>query len=66
MESFDGRSALRSPPPPSGLDMALCPQCEAPAEIARRDLIGSTDGPVVHIYIRCIHRHWFYMPAGSQ
>lgn len=40
-----------------------CPECGAPAEITRRDVLESTDGPVEHVGVRCIRKHIFLMPT---
>ena len=44
---------------PHELDLVGCPECGAPAEIVDRFDLPSTDGPVAHIKIQCLHRHWF-------
>ena len=41
-------------------DATTCPQCGEIAEIVWRDVLQSTDGPVEHAYVRCLHRHWFF------
>jgi hypothetical protein len=35
-----------------------CPQCGAPARIAERFWLGSTDGPVEHVKTGCVNHHW--------
>jgi hypothetical protein len=45
------------------LELLSCPECHAPAEVEWRDVVDSTDGPVEHVKIRCLHGHWFLMPA---
>ncbi len=52
-----------SPAEPASLDLVSCPECGAPAEVARRDVHASTDGPIEHVIVRCVDRHWFNMPA---
>jgi hypothetical protein len=47
------------------LDLVACPECAMPAEVERRDVLGSTSGLVEMIKIRCLDRHWFYMPVSS-
>ncbi len=64
MEFIERRPALRSHTPPSALDLVGCPECGAPAEVSRRDALGSTDGLIEHVFVRCVDRHWFYMPAS--
>ena len=36
-----------------------CPECGAPAQITERFWLESTDGPVEHLKIGCVHEHWF-------
>lgn len=45
------------------LQLTRCPQCGAPAEIERRAVLESTDGPVEHAAVRCVARHWFLLPT---
>jgi len=33
--------------------------------VTDRVLLDSTDGPVEHARIRCVRRHWFYMPTAG-
>jgi hypothetical protein len=40
-----------------------CPECGTPAEVEWSTCLASTDGPVEHLKIRCVQRHWFLMPA---
>jgi len=49
------------------LSLTVCPEpgCHAPAEIVDRCAMGSTDGPVEHVRIRCVRRHWFFLPAAA-
>lgn len=54
---------LASERAPSSLELLSCPECHAPAEVEWRDVVDSTDGPVEHVKIRCLHGHWFLMPA---
>lgn len=44
-------------------ELTSCPQCGAPAEITRRDVLESTDGPVEHVGVRCVQWHTFLMPT---
>ena len=46
-------------------DNTTCPQCGQVAEIVWRAVLPSTDGPVEHSYVRCLHRHWFLMPSAD-
>jgi hypothetical protein len=45
------------------MDMTLCPECGALAEVQWRDVIESTDGPVEHAKVVCAARHWFLLPV---
>ena len=45
------------------IDLTLCPECGAPAEIQDRSVLESTDGPFEHVRIVCVRRHWFLMPV---
>lgn len=47
------------------LDLMVCPECGAPAEVLDRFALGGTDGPLEHVKIRCLLRHWFLMPAAA-
>ena len=40
-------------------DSIPCPQCSAPAQITERFWLNSTDGPVEHLKIGCLSKHWF-------
>jgi hypothetical protein len=45
------------------LDFVVCPKCATTAAVQRRRPVQSTDGPVEHVHITCVNRHWFMMPA---
>ena len=45
--------------------LTACPECSATAEVTDRVMLHSTDGPVEHARIRCVRRHWFYMPTAG-
>ena len=47
------------------LDLVVCPECAAPAEVVDRYVLPSTDGPVEHVKVACLARHWFLLPAAS-
>jgi hypothetical protein len=49
------------------LSLTVCPEpgCGAPAEIVDRCAMGSTDGPIEHVRIGCVRRHWFFLPAAT-
>jgi hypothetical protein len=42
-----------------------CPECHQPAEIQWRAVLDSTDGPVEHVRILCVQRHWFLLPVAT-
>jgi hypothetical protein len=46
------------------LDLTVCPECAAPAEIERRSVLQSTDGPVEHAKVLCVNEHWFMLPVA--
>ena len=47
------------------MDTTTCPECGALAEVTDRSALESTGGPIEHVKIQCVRRHWFLMPAGS-
>ena len=47
------------------LDLVVCPDCAAPAEVVDRFALQGTDGPVEHVKVACLARHWFLLPAAS-
>jgi hypothetical protein len=47
------------------LDLVVCPECAAPAEVVDRYVLASTDGPVEHVKVQCLDRHWFVLPAAA-
>lgn len=47
------------------LDLTRCPDCGAPAEVEWRAVMESTDGPVEHARVRCLHGHWYLLPVAS-
>jgi hypothetical protein len=46
------------------MDTTTCPGCGAPAEVVDRTALESTDGPMEHVKIQCVRRHWFLMPTA--
>ena len=52
------------------LELVECPECAAPAEVVDRFELPSTSGPIAHVKLRCLHRHWFLMidpvPVGKE
>ena len=47
------------------MDTTTCPDCGALAEVTDRFALESTDGPIEHVRVQCVARHWFLMPTGS-
>lgn len=55
-------------------EFVICswPDCGQIAEVTRRDVLDSTDGPVEHIGTLCVNRHVLFMaeekwePDGSE
>jgi hypothetical protein len=45
-------------------DTTTCPECGAIAEVLDRIPVRSTDGWIEHVKIRCVAKHWFFMPLG--
>ncbi len=41
-----------------------CPQpgCSRTVEASLSETMASTQGPVVHVSIKCAEGHWFYLP----
>ena len=46
------------------MQLTRCPDCGGPAEIEHRVVLESTAGPMEHVKIRCVHRHWCYVPVA--
>jgi hypothetical protein len=47
------------------MDATTCPDCGAPAEVTDRCTLESTDGPIEHVRVVCVRRHWFLLSAAS-
>jgi hypothetical protein len=47
------------------LDVVACHECSMTAALQRGNRVESTDGPVDHVRITCVNRHWFLMPADT-
>ena len=43
--------------------LVACPECGRLAEVVDEFAVSSTDGPVAHVKVRCVERHWFLLPA---
>lgn len=50
--------------PSDSTQRVSCPDCRRPARVEWRDDVNSTSGPVVHVKVRCLDRHWFLMPES--
>lgn len=42
-----------------------CPACGLPAEITDRFTLDGAPGPVEHVKIGCVMRHWFTLPVDQ-
>jgi len=42
-----------------------CPACGLPAEVTDRFTLGGAPGPVEHVKLVCVTRHWFTIPADQ-
>jgi hypothetical protein len=42
-----------------GMALVTCPECSNVASIEWETWIGG----VLHLKLRCVNRHWFFMPA---
>ena len=40
-----------------------CPTCGLPAEITDRFVLGGAPGPVEHVKVVCVRRHWYTLPV---
>lgn len=41
------------------MELTSCPECGAAADVVWRFCEEGTDGPVEHVKLQCINRHWF-------
>lgn len=49
----------------AAVQLTRCPQCDELAEIERRTVLESTDGPIEHAKVRCVRRHTFLLPTAA-
>ena len=47
------------------MQLTRCPECDGPAEIEHRTVLESTHGPIEHVKLRCVQRHWCFVPTSS-
>ena len=47
------------------IDMTVCLECAAPAEVLWRSVLFSTDGPIEHVKVLCVRGHCFFLPVES-
>ncbi|MEI2774771.1 MAG: hypothetical protein V9G19_02145 [Tetrasphaera sp.] len=47
------------------MDVTTCPECGAIAHVQWRAVLESTDGPIEHAKVGCLHRHWFLLPVAA-
>jgi len=47
------------------METTICPECGAPAEVRARSVWESTDGPIEHVRVECVDRHWFLLSVAS-
>jgi hypothetical protein len=57
--------ATTGEPNEMSLDLTSCPDCGALAQVTERAVLDSTAGPVEHVRVVCLSRHWFLLPASS-
>ena len=63
LATMEGQAMLVDCPAFLGHDGAA--RCGLPAEVEERYTIGSTDGPLESVKIRCPRGHWFNGPIES-
>jgi hypothetical protein len=45
--------------------LVTCPTCGLPADITDRFTLGGAPGPVDHVTVICVRRHWYTLPVDS-
>ena len=50
---------------PCAVQFTRCPECGLAAEIVRRAVLESTDGPIEHSAVRCVAAHQFLLSTAS-
>ena len=46
-------------------EFVSCPDCSMIATAQWGGCMESTEGPVEHVRVTCVYRHWFLMPADT-
>ena len=46
------------------MDLVLCPECGALAEVTRGDGQPPVGDPTEHVVVHCVRKHWYYMPLS--
>jgi hypothetical protein len=46
-----------------GGELFDCPTCGSPAEVLDRFVLDGAPGPVEHVKIACVRRHWYTLPV---
>ena len=47
------------------IELTVCPECDASAEVLWRVTLDSTDGPIEHARVVCVRKHFFWLPVES-
>jgi hypothetical protein len=47
------------------LEFVSCPDCSMIASAQWGGCLDSTEGPVEHVRVTCLYRHWFVMPVET-
>lgn len=47
------------------MQLTSCPECGQVAEITRRAVLESTDGPIEHAAVRCAAGHTLMLPTAD-
>jgi hypothetical protein len=48
------------------LELTVCPECGAAAEVIDRFVLPSTHGPVAHVKLRCVTGPWVRVPPPAS
>jgi hypothetical protein len=47
------------------IELTVCPECDASAEVLWRVTLDSTDGPIEHARVVCLRKHFFWLPIAQ-